>query len=454
MTTYSQLVPALERLSEISPETSIPAYPDYLEIHPLTKSVQAVVEIPGSKSITNRALILAALAEGSSRLYGALDAEDTRVMLNALQQLGIQAIWEAATVLSVVGAGGNIPTDKADLFLGNSGTSMRFLTALCALGQGDYTLDGVERMRQRPQSDLLNTLNALGASAVALNNDGCPPLRIAGNNGLNGGTVCMNAAASSQFVTALLMVAPYADQDVTIEIIGNLRPLYVEITRQMMAQWGVKSVQEDSRRFVVPAGQRYAAQLDYQIEPDASSASYFFAIAALTGGSVTVRGLNTSALQGDVRFATEVLVAMGCKAEDTPDGLRVTGLPNGKLHGIDSDMSAISDTSMTLSALAPFADSPTTIRNIAHTRLQECDRIAAVCAELNRMGVKVEERADGYTIYPAAKIQPATIKTYNDHRIAMSFALMGLKSPGIIIENPGCVSKTFPAYWQALDRLR
>lgn len=456
----------------ILPQIITNDYPDKVEIQPLTKAVQAVIDVPGSKSITNRALILAAMAEGTSRLEGALDADDTQVMLNALQRLGIKAGWETAQELNnpdsnvteeidkkadltiaVVGHGGHLPAAKADLFLGNSGTSMRFLTALCALGQGSYTLDGVERMRQRPQADLLEALQTLGTEAVALNGDGCPPLRVTGRNGLNGGTVRMNAAASSQFLTALLMAAPYARHDVRIEIVGDLRPHYVDITRQMMAQWGVETLSEGNS-FVVRSGQHYAAQPAYRIEPDASSASYFFAIAALTGGSVTVRGLKANALQGDVRFATETLVAMGCKAEDTTEGLRVTGLPNGKLHGIDRDMSAISDTSLTLAALAPFADSPTTVRNIAHTRLQECDRIAAVCAELIKLGVRVDERVDGYTIYPAHSVRPAILKTYNDHRLAMSFALIGLKSPGIVIENPGCVSKTFPGYWQVLDRLR
>ena len=426
-----------------------------LPIHPLTSPPEATITVPGSKSLTNRALILAALAEGPSTLHGALFSDDTRVMLDSLQRLGFRVeADEAAETITVEGQGGRIPASQAELFVGNSGTSMRFLTALVALGNGAYRLDGTARMRERPQGELLAALESLGVTAVSETNNGCPPLRIQSEGGLRGGVVPLRAEASSQFLTALLMVAPYAAGALTIEIVGALRPFYVEITRRMMAQWGVRVEVEANARFHIPAGQRYRPQASYRIEPDASSASYFFAAAALTGGRVTVPGFGPNALQGDVRFATEVLSAMGCTVTHDVDGLTVTGPPQGRLHGIDRDMSAISDTSLTLAALAPFADSPTTVRNIAHTRLQESDRIAAVCTELTRLGVRVEEHSDGFTIAPADRIRPAAIETYDDHRIAMSFALIGLKVPGVVIRNPACVAKTFPDYWQRLERLR
>jgi len=432
-----------------------PTYPDLLPIQPLESPPDTVIAVPGSKSITNRALILAALAEGRSALRGALFSDDTRVMIGALRRLGFDVeAEEASEKISVGGQGGRIPATEAGLFTGNSGTSIRFLTALTALGRGRYRLDGTERMRQRPQGDLLEALQSLGVTAVSEAGNGCPPIRIESAEGLRGGTVRLRAEASSQFLTALLMVAPYASSDLTMEVVGPLRPFYVEITRRMMAQWGVQAEVQESHRFAVPAGQRYAPQPEYAIEPDASSASYFFAAAALTGGRVSVPGLGPNALQGDVRFATEVLAAMGCEVTHDTRGLTVTGPVVGRLRGIDRDMSAISDTSLTLAALAPFADSPTTVRNIAHTRLQECDRIAAACAELARLGVRVEEHSDGLTVYPADTIRPAVVETYKDHRVAMSFALIGLKVPGVVIRDPGCVAKTFPDYWQRLERLR
>jgi 3-phosphoshikimate 1-carboxyvinyltransferase len=430
-------------------------YPETLAISPLSGPPQATAPVPGSKSITNRALILAALAEGRSVLRGALDSDDTRVMIDSLRRLGLKVERdEAADTLEVEGRGGELPATDATLFVGNSGTSVRFLTALVSLGRGRYHLDGVPRMRQRPQADLLTALQRLGVNAVSDNDNGCPPLTVIGERGLPGGRVDLRAEASSQFLTALLMVAPYAQQDVTIGIVGALRPFYVEITTRMMAQWGVTVESAEHARFTVPAGQRYTPQASYRIEPDASSASYFFAAAAITGGKVRVPDLGPDALQGDVRFATEVLAAMGCTVTCDADGITVAGPPPGQLRGIDRDMSAISDTSLTLAAIAPFANSPTTVRNIAHSRLQECDRIHAACTELAKIGVDVEERPDGFVIQPATRFSSAAIDTYHDHRVAMSFALIGLKTPGITINDPGCVAKTFPDYWQRLDLLR
>ena len=431
------------------------SYPEQLPIEPLAAPPDTTIAIPGSKSLTNRALILAALADGESTLYGALASEDTAVMRDALLKLGLAVQAEAdGETIRVRGRGGEIPAHGADLFVGNSGTSVRFLTALCGLGQGRFTLDGVARMRQRPQQDLLDALGGLGVTAFAENHNGCPPLIVEGSGGMRGGTASLRAEASSQFLTALLMVAPSAESDVTLQIVGPLRPFYIEITRRMMAQWGVETRAGENNAFHIAAGQHYVPQAAYVIEPDASSASYFFAAAAVTGGRVTVPGLGPDALQGDVRFATEVLAAMGCTVTCENGAMTVAGPQDGRLHGIERDMSAISDTALTLAALAPFADSPTTVRHIAHSRLQECDRIAAVCTELRRLDVRVDEFPDGYTIYPAAQILPATVQTYHDHRVAMSFALIGLKIPGVVIDNPACVAKTFPDYWQRLERLR
>lgn len=431
-------------------------------IRPLERVPDTTVTIPGSKSLTNRALILAALADGESCLNGALDSQDTHVMIDSLRRLGFRVeVDPTGELIRVSGQNGHIPASQADLFIENSGTSMRFLMALVALGDGRFRLDGTERMRQRPQGDLLDALNYLGVTARSEAENGCPPILIESKANLSGGTVRVGADSSSQFVTALLMVAPYAIRDITLEIRGRLRPFYVDITRRMMTQWGVNSREgtgfgrgAGNPMFTVPAGQRYHAQPDYQIEPDASSASYFFAIAALTGGRVTVPGLSPDSLQGDVRFATEVLPEMGCQVWHDERGLTVRGPAHGKLKGISRDMSAISDTSLTLAAMAPFASTPTTVTNIAHTRLQECDRISAVCAEMTKLGVQVQEHSDGFTIYPAQKLAPASIHTYHDHRVAMSFALIGLRTPGIIIEDRECVAKTFPGYWQRLERLR
>lgn len=432
-------------------------YPDEITIAPLTNIPDVAIAVPGSKSVTNRALILAALAEGVSTLTGALASDDTRVMAESLRRLGIAVVEdEAAETLVVTGQGGAIPARAADLFLGNSGTSIRFLTALCALGGGRYRLDGVARMRERPQQDLLDALADLGVSARAELGNGRPPLVVEGLDGLPGGTANLRAEASSQFLSALLMVAPYARRDCALVVRGRLRPHYVDLTRRMMAQWDVAAISSSAERFHVAKGQRYRAQTPYAVEPDASSASYFFAAAALTGGRVRVPGLGPDALQGDVRFATEVLAEMGCEVSAGKDGLTVVGPKDGRLRGVTRDMGAISDTSLTLAAIAPFADRPTTVTGIAHARLQECDRVAAVCAELRKLGVRVEERSDGFTIHPLPlhAFTPATIETYHDHRVAMSFALVGLRVPGVTIADPGCVVKTFPDYWQRLDLLR
>jgi 3-phosphoshikimate 1-carboxyvinyltransferase len=398
-------------------------------------------------------MILAALANGTSTITGALASDDTRVMTEALAALGYHIEVNAnGDTITIDGLGGSIPATTATLNLANSGTSIRFLAALCSLGTGRYYLDGTDRMRQRPQGPLLQGLQQLGVNAFAEVGTGCPPIVIEGTGWKNGDCL-LDARASSQFISALLMAAPAAGREVTIRTTEEFRPLYVSITTDMMTQWGVKVDTANGGTWSIPNGQHYSAMPGYHVEPDASAASYFVAAAALTGGTVTISGLTKAAMQGDIRFATEVLPRMGCTTEETAEGIRVTGPPRGLLQGIDVDMSLISDTSLTLAAIAPFAQGPTRIRGVAHSRLQECDRISAAVTEVRKLGAKAEEYDDGWQIWPAESPHGAEIETYNDHRVAMSFALAGLMLPGIMILNPGCVGKTFPGYWQALEAL-
>ncbi|RIK47289.1 MAG: 3-phosphoshikimate 1-carboxyvinyltransferase [Chloroflexi bacterium] len=417
-----------------------------LEVPPAGGPVRAAVSLPGSKSYTNRALPIAALARGTSRLLGALDSDDTRYMVDALRSLGIgiSADWQAGE-LCVTGCDGALPATSADLFLGNSGTSMRFLAALVALGHGTYRLDGTERMRERPLGPLIDGLISLGVGIRAERQPGCPPIVVT-TDGLPGGRITMPGDVSSQYFSALAMVLPYATGEIVVEVAGDLvsKP-YIDMTADTMRAFGVTLHYVGYQTLSVEPGQRYVGR-EYAIEPDASAASYFFALAAVTGGEVTVERLPPTTRQGDIHFV-DVLETMGCVVERRPDAITVRG-PR-QLHGADIDMNAISDTVQTLAAIAPFADSPVNIRNVRHIRFKETDRIAAVATELRRMAVPVDERDDGLTIYPAQP-QPADICTYDDHRMAMSFALTGSKAPGIRIVDPGCVSKTVPGYWDLL----
>lgn len=416
-----------------------------LQIPTVDGPVSGTVKLPGSKSYTNRVLPLAALASGRSTIHGVLDSDDTRYMVAALEQLGIDisADWSAETV-TVSGSDGSIPNPSAELYLGNSGTSMRFLTALAALGHGRYRLDGVERMRSRPVGPLLEGLQALGVNARSEAGNGCPPAVIEAI-GIEGGPVTMNGSLSSQYFTALAMVMPYATSPVDLRVEGDLvsKP-YLDITASAMAAFGVTLNHENYERFWVTPGQRYSGR-DYDVEPDASSASYFFALAAVTGGSITVRGLPWTSAQGDLKFV-EVLERMGCTVERGAD-VTVTG-PD-RLSGVDIDMNAISDTVMSLAAIAPFAAGPVTIRNVEHIRHKETDRISAIATELGKMGIQVDERADGLTIHPGSPA-PAVVETYDDHRLAMAFAITGTRAAGIRIQDPGCVSKTVPGFWDIL----
>jgi 3-phosphoshikimate 1-carboxyvinyltransferase len=432
---------------------STSAYPDVLEMMPVAHPIDADVHVPGSKSITNRALLIAALAEGESELTGALYSDDTRYMAAALNGLGIAVESdEAGERFHVRGGGGTFPASNADLFVGNSGTAMRFLTAALPLGTGSYRIDGIPRMRKRPIAPLLDALNALGADASSEEGTGCPPVAVRAS-GLRGGTVVMPGDQSSQYFSALLMGAPYTWEGVTVNVAGDLvsKP-YMPLTASVMAAFGVQAELDMTswQEFRVAPGQRYQGRV-YHIEPDASNASYFFAAAAVTGGRVQVNGLGTSSSQGDLKFV-DVLAAMGCEVRIGADFVEVRGPGRGNLRGVDLDLNAISDTAQTLAAIAPFADGPTTIRGVAHARLKETDRVAAIATELRRLGQRVDETPDGVTIHPAP-ITPADIQTYDDHRMAMSFAITGLRAPGVRILDPGCVAKTFPDFFNRLEQI-
>jgi 3-phosphoshikimate 1-carboxyvinyltransferase len=413
-----------------------------------SRPAPARVRVPGSKSLTNRALIVAALAEGVSTLTGALDSEDTRVMIDSLRRLGIAVDHDPdAATIRVTGCKGKIPVAEADLFVANSGTSLRFLTALVSTGHGTYRLDGSLRMRQRPVADLLMALNGLGADARSDLGTGCPPVTVVAS-GLDGGYAFVKGDVSSQFLSGLLMAVPYSRDTTTVEVEGELvsRP-YIAMTMAVMEAFGVRIGNRKFRRFDIrPAGY---TRRTYAIEPDASAASYFLAAAAITGGTVTVEGLGTSSVQGDVAFA-EILEHMGCTVAREANSITVTGAP---MRGVDVDMNAISDTVMTLAVTALFADGMTRIRNVGHIRHKETDRLAALATELRKLGATVDEQPDGLVILPPPNILPARIETYDDHRMAMSFALAGLKAEGITILDPGCVAKTYPGFWDDLAGL-
>ncbi len=425
-------------------------------ISPIPHPLNASVHVPGSKSLTNRALLIAALAQGTTRLENALFSDDSRYFAEALQTLGFDVHLDpGALQMTVTGLGGRIPTKQAALFIGNAGTAARFLTAFLTLGSGEYVLDGDPRMRERPIGDLVKALNQWGAAIepYGLRHSGCPdlcpPLKVVAH-GLAGGKTQVAGDISSQFLSALLMVASYARSAVEIEVTTalNSKP-YVDMTLAIMADFGVAVEREGYNRFrIFPA--RYSPRAHYLIESDASAASYFFAAAAVCGGTVRVENISRRSKQGDIRFL-DLLERMGCAVKETEQGIEVTG--GSELRGLDIDMRDIPDTAQTLAAVAPFASSPTRIRGIASARLKETDRIAATCAELTRLGVRVEEHPDGMTIYPTANLRPAAVCTYNDHRMAMAFSLIGLRVPGIHIENPACVSKTFPRFFETLAQV-
>jgi 3-phosphoshikimate 1-carboxyvinyltransferase len=410
-----------------------------------------VARLPGSKSLTNRYLACTALADGRSLLRGASLADDVRAMMGGLAQLGIRTeVHAGRREIVVTGCRGNPSADQVEIDVGYAGTAMRFLTALSCLGFGRRRLDGSARMRQRPIGGLVDALVALGAEIGYEVAEGCPPVMVLAR-GLTGGEVVFQKPPSSQFLSALLMIAPYAAGDVMICVEGDLpsRP-YVDMTIEVMRSLGVELVEAEGR-FVVPAFQRYQPG-EYTIEPDASAATYFWAAAAVTGGRVRVEGLTRRSRQGDVRFV-DVLARMGCQVHEGESSLEVRAPADQRLTGIDIDLNDMPDTVQTLAVTALFAEGPTAIRNVANLRLKETDRIAGLAAELSRLGAKVEVRDDGLTIHPPVRMAPAEIRTYGDHRMVMSFAVAGLAAEGIVVKDVGCVSKSFPDFFEALASL-
>jgi 3-phosphoshikimate 1-carboxyvinyltransferase len=425
-----------------------PTFPAELEVMPLERPPDATIRVPGSKSVTNRALIIAALADGNSRIVNPLFSDDSFWLMDALVRLGIDvhADGERGEVY-VSGQSGEIYASGVDLFVGNAGTVARFLPPFLALGRGPFTVDGVPRMRERPVADLVDGMRQLGAEVEYAGEDGRFPLMIKGG-GIPGGKARVSASKSSQFISGLLMAAPYAQAPVTLHPVGRKEWPYVGITVALMRAFGVEVDEAANGRFTV-APALYSSR-EYEVEPDASGASYFMAAAAVTGGRVRIPGLGASSPQGDLRFAG-VLRDMGCRVEIASDFVEVQGPDH--LRGVEVDMNAFSDTMITLSAIAPFAEGPTTIKNVGHTRLQESDRLSAVATELTRLGVKTQTTSSFIRIIPN-KIRPGVVRTYGDHRMAMAFAISGLVASGIRIRDPGCVTKTFPGYFGALESLR
>jgi 3-phosphoshikimate 1-carboxyvinyltransferase len=427
-------------------------YPQHLDLEPVMH-VEGTVRLPGSKSISNRTLLLAALAEGDTHIHDLLASDDTMVMLGALRSLGIK--WDEIDERTnlVHGGGGVLPVHEADLFMGNAGTAIRPLTAALAVIGGDYTLHGVSRMHERPIGDLVDALNAVGAQVEYTGEPGFPPLRIRRGH-IHADRLSVRGNVSSQFLTALLMSAPLMARDhaVTIEVVGELisKP-YIEITLNLMRRFGVTVEQDGWQLFTVQPGQRYKSPGSIHVEGDASSASYFLAAGAIAGGPVRVEGVGRDSIQGDVRFA-DALEQMG--ATITRGDNWIEARSNGVLKAIDADFNHIPDAAMTIAVAALYADGTSTLRNIASWRVKETDRLAAMATELRKLGATVEEGADYIRITPPDDIKAATIDTYDDHRMAMCFSLASLdgkarRGNAIRINDPKCVAKTFPEYFEA-----
>jgi len=428
-----------------------------ITLTPFERPFQATIAPPGSKSLTNRALVISALADGDSTISNVLFADDTEAMLDGLKRLGykLEIDRESNRVL-VHGRGGRVPKRKAALDCGNSGTTIRFLTALSTLGKGVYRLDGNERMRQRPIKELVDLLKSLGASVTYEGKRGYPPVEVTAT-GLAGGKTKFPAAKSSQFLSAALLAAPYAAEDVIITLAPDQTSWpYAAMTIELMRQFGVHCIVQLEHPGERPKELRvlraqYKAR-DYTVEPDASSATYFMAAAAARPGArVTVPGLGDNSLQGDVGFG-EVLEKMGAAMLLDDNAVTVTGPET--LRGTDIDMSGMPDAAMTLAALSVLADGPTTIRGLHTLRVKETDRLTALKTELSKLGAKATIKADTLTIEPPREVQPSEIDTYDDHRMAMSFAVVGTRVPGITIRNAECVSKTYPRFFEDLEKLR
>lgn len=422
---------------------------NYIDLPPLL-SACGKVTLPGSKSISNRILLLSALAQGATEIRDVLLSDDTERMLDALRTLGVVVAKLESHVFRVQGCSGNFPVKNAELFLGNAGTAFRPLTAALALADGEYKLSGVPRMHERPIGDLVDALRELGADIEYLNNEGFPPLLIhpATLTGVN--RVSVRGDVSSQFLTALLMSLPLLDSEVTVDVVGELisKP-YIEITLAMMARFGVVVQRDGWRSFTVAADSHYVSPGVIYVEGDASSASYFLAAGAIGGGPVRIEGVGNGSIQGDVRFA-DALELMGARIEQGVNWMEASAPLTGKLNAVDIDCNHIPDAAMTLAIVALFAEGTTTLRNIASWRVKETDRIAAMATELRKVGATVEEGADFIRITPPAHVRHAAIDTYDDHRMAMCFSLAAFGVEGMRINDPSCVAKTFPNYFTVL----
>jgi 3-phosphoshikimate 1-carboxyvinyltransferase len=439
----------------------IPALPDPLPVQPFVRPVRGGVGLPGSKSLTNRAMLMAALCDGPVTLSGALFSEDTEIMAEALRNLGFHVDEdEGAGEIRVEGRGGRVPGTDAQLFVGLAGTAARFLTALCAASRkGEYRIDGVPQMRRRPMQGLIDALRSLGADIRCPREEGFFPIEIR-TSGLRGGPVGVDAGASSQILSALLMVAPLADRPVAATPTGGLRTPFVRMTTRQMEQFGVRAEapRPDGTIEIAPGG--YHSPGTYAVEADASAASYFAALPLVAGGALRLEGLRPAAesLQGDVRFL-EVLRQCGAGVAET-GGLTVSHAPGSARRGTAADFSGFSDTFLTLAAIAPLLEGPTRITGIAHTRRQETDRVAGVAGELRRLGQEVVETDDALEIHPRPLRAGATIETHGDHRFAMSFAVLGCHDlhgdgrPWLSIADPGCCAKTFPGFFALLEEVR
>lgn len=407
------------------------------------------VEVPGSKSITNRALLLATLASGKSKLRGVLFSDDSRHFLKCVQNLGFETwVDEENRTIEVNGLGGRIPLREASQYVGSAGTAARFLTAYLGVSDGIYHMDASEQMRRRPMAPLLASLRELGCEIKCNEKEGYFPFTLRGHGfGKNDITVDINN--SSQFLSALLIASRLSEADFTVRVQGAHGMAYIDMTCRMMEQFGVKATFDaGANSFTTKAGQHYNA-LDYTVEPDVSAACYFYACVPLLHIPVLVRGVHFCSLQGDIAFL-KVLEQMGCSMEDSEEGILVKPPMDKRYSGVTVDMSAFSDQAITLAAIAPFANSPTTITGIGHIRFQESDRIRAIVTELGKMGIRCEETEDSIRIYPGEP-GASEVDTYEDHRMAMGFSLTGLMSEGIVIRNPSCCRKTFENYFEVLD---
>ncbi len=423
------------------------------------KSKKIAVRVPGSKSITNRALLIGAVANGVSRLNGCLTSDDAHHFLECLKALGF-IIKETpdgslGSNIEITGTGGDIPNKKAEIYVGSAGTAARFLVAMLAFSDGEYIVNASEQMKKRPMQPLIDSLRNAGAKVSCLEKEGHFPLQITGakTNGNIPDSFTVNIDKSSQFLSSLLIAAGTLHKNITINVTGSHGLSYVDLTTDMMKDFGVNVQKAETSGNIayVFSGEDSYNGIDYNIEPDMSAAAYFFALAAILGVSVSVRGVKDNMLQGDTEFIS-LLEKMGCTSTHTENGdIILTGTEDGKLKGgFTVDMSSFSDQALTLAAIAPFADAPITITGIGHIRLQECDRIHAISKNLNTLGIKTDEYADSITIYPQAP-NGGLIVTFDDHRVAMSFALTGLKTDGVKIENPQCCKKTFAEYFDVLE---